>query len=345
MIQTRMPVADPDTGQVLGTGFDYMTNLGEYVTAEQTLPYGGSVTLDPTPRFVRSIRDLGQLAASDSIYSIYFRAALIANAIGIPVSPTNPFAKDARISGFGTFGLSHLLELIAKATAGERHAFYYKWYVHRKLRPEAFGNLVDGTLGGQFGGATRFSLNPSLHSDLAKSSVLPLIFERNRQLNLLRGFANQGSLLLPQELATSDATNTTIVAAGSPTHPASPAGHAFSAGACVTMLKAWFDTTQAWPVQVQQANEDGSLPVNADGTGVTVLGEFNKLAANISEGRNMSGIHWRISDNLLGILLGEQTAIEILTEAAKTYEGINFKGWNLTKFDGTTILIDGTDFF
>ncbi|PYX94853.1 MAG: hypothetical protein DMG67_00530 [Acidobacteria bacterium] len=77
-----------------------------------------------------------------------------------------------------------------------------------------------------------------------------------------------------------------------------------------------------------------------------MLGELNKLAANISEGRNMSGVHWRISDNLLGMLLGEQVAIEILSEAARTYAGINnFKGWSLTKFDGTTILINGSDFF
>src|SRR5581483_9443685 len=141
-------------------------------------------------------------------------------------------------------------------------------------------------------------------------------------------------------------TNTMILSAGSPTHPASPAGHAFSAGASVTMLKAWFNTSVAWPVPVLQTDEDGIAdPTPVDGTGVTVLGEFNKLAANISEGRNMSGIHWRISDNILGMLLGEQIAIEILSEAARTYAGINFKGWSLTKFDGTTITIDGSDFF
>ncbi|PYX94852.1 MAG: hypothetical protein DMG67_00525 [Acidobacteria bacterium] len=228
-INTRARVADPNTGQVLGTGFDYMTNLSEYLNAEQTVPYSGSVTFDPIPRYIRSMRDLGQLATSDSIYSLYFRAAVIANAIGVPVSPNNPFALDTRVSGFGTFGLAHLLELIAKATAGERHAFYYKWYVHRKLRPEAFGNVVDGTLGSEFGGTTRFSINPALHSDLTKSSVLPLIFERNRQLNALRGYPNQGSLLHAQELATSNQPNTMILSAGSPTPPASPAGHATSA--------------------------------------------------------------------------------------------------------------------
>jgi hypothetical protein len=39
--------------------------------------------------------------------------------------------------------------------------------------------------------------------------------------------------------------------------------------------------------------------------GLTILGELNKLAANISEGRNMSGIHWRVSDNMLGMMLDE----------------------------------------
>jgi hypothetical protein len=219
----------------------------------------------------------------------------------------------------------------------EAAAFYQKWYVHRKVRPEAHANLVDGIL------TNRFSLNPSMHPELLNSSVLPLIFERNRQLNVKRGVASTvGSFLCPQELS-----------AGSPSHPSSPAGHAFTAGACITMIKAFFDlgtlgSLRPWPTTAPNpfvpfqpacvADAAGQALVPTGETDLTILGELNKLAANISEGRNMSGIHWRVSDNMLGMLLGEDVAIYLLNETAALYPE-QFKGFTLTKFDGTTILV------
>jgi hypothetical protein len=173
-----------------------------------------------------------------------------------------------------------------------------------------------------------------MHPDLLNSSVLPLIFERNRQLNVKRGLGTTGSFLLPQQTG-----------GGSPSHPSSPAGHAFTAGACVTMLKAVFDVgtpanPRPWPVPPVIASADGlSLVPTTDN--LTVLGELNKLAANVSEGRNMSGIHWRVSDNMLGMTLGEDVAIELLKETAATYPEKDFEGFTLTKFDGTTILVGG----
>jgi hypothetical protein len=221
----------------------------------------------------------------------------------------------------------------------EAAAFYQKWYVHRKLRPEAYANLVDGVK------TNRFTLNPSLHPDVLNSAVLPLILERNRQLNQKRGVASTAdSYFCPQELN-----------GGSPSHPSSPAGHAFTAGACVTMLKAFFDLGQPgslvpWPTTAPPppppfrppsiASADGLTLVATGETDLTVLGELNKLAANISEGRDMSGIHWRVSDNMLGMTLGEDVAIYLLCETAAFYPE-QFKGFTLTKFDGSTCLVGG----
>jgi hypothetical protein len=159
-----------------------------------------------------------------------------------------------------------------------------------------------------------------LHPDVLKSSVLQKILERNRQLNQKRGVASTAdSYFCPQELN-----------GGSPSHPSSPVGHAFTAGACVTMLKAFFDLGQPgslvpWPTTAPPppppptppppfqppsiASADGLTLVATGETDLTVLGELNKLAANISEGRDMSGIHWRVSDNMLGMTLGEDVAI------------------------------------
>src|SRR5262249_28106878 len=216
-IRTRLQVADPNTGQVLtgpGTGLDFMTNLNEYVFVENGRgALDNTNVTDPTFRFIRSGRDLGALVNADSIYSLYFRAAIILSALGVPLDPNSPYANDTRINGFNTFSTAWLFNLIGAAQDTEAQAFYQKWYVHRHLRPEAFGNLVDGTK------TNRFSLNPSLHSEMLNSAVLPLIFERNRQLNVKRNMGSTGSFFLPQQSA-----------GGSPTHPDSPAGHAFTAG-------------------------------------------------------------------------------------------------------------------
>jgi hypothetical protein len=347
MINSHLQVSDPVTGDVLPRpafpGVDYMTSFAEYLSVENgnafSAPNDPQSAIDPTKRFVRSVRDLGSLAASDSIFSIYFRAAICLQNLGIPTDPNIPYNLDPnkRISGFNTFSMAWLFSLIGRVHETEAAAFYQKWYVHRKVRPEAHANLVDGIL------TNRFTLNPSMHPDLLNSSVLPLIFERNRQLNLKRGVAStDGSFLCPQELV-----------GGSPSHPSSPAGHAFTAGACVTMIKAFLDlgTPQSglrpWPTTAPApfqppsiAKADGSALVQTGETDLTVLGELNKLAANISEGRNMSGIHWRVSDNMLGMSLGEDVAIYLLNETAKCFPE-KFKGFTLTKFDGTTILAGG----
>jgi hypothetical protein len=331
-INSSLPVADPNTGQVLtgpGTGLDFMTNFAEYLFVEDgNGPIAPSPNvIDPTPRFLRSIRDLGALAASDSVYSIYFRAALILSALGISLDPNNPYATDTRIDGFSTFSYAWMEELLGTVHKTEAHAYYGKWYIHRQIRPEQFGNLTDGILN------NRFQLNPSLHPDLFNSSVLPLIFQRNRQLNVKRGLGTTGSFLLPQQLPD-----------GSPNSPNSPSGHAFAAGACVTILKAVLDvgtptSPRPWPVTSVEASADGLTLVNTNDS-LTVLGELNKLAANVADGRNMSGVNTRVGGNMLGLIWGENIAISLLQERAATYPE-TFKGWTLTKFDGTTTTITG----
>src|SRR5262245_27012906 len=107
MAHSRLQVADPNTGQVLtgpGTGVDFMTNLPEYVFTEDgngALQPNPNV-IDPTPRFIRGVRDLGSLAASDSIFSLYFRAAIILGGLGIGIDRNSPYTNDNRINGFNT---------------------------------------------------------------------------------------------------------------------------------------------------------------------------------------------------------------------------------------------------
>ena len=70
---------------------------------------------------------------------------------------------------------------------------------------------------------------------------------------------------------------------------------------------------------------------------MTVNGELNKLAHNVSFGHGIhAGIHWR-SDTDSSIQLGEAVAISILQDRALTYCGTVTV--NLTKIDGTIATI------
>ena len=75
------------------------------------------------------------------------------------------------------------------------------------------------------------------------------------------------------------------------------------------------------------------------GKPLTLGNEIDKLAYNISLGRDAGGVHYR-SDSIQGLLEGEQQAIGILCDYSRTYNE-RFEGFVLTKFDGKKIKIAG----
>ncbi len=123
---------------------------------------------------------------------------------------------------------------------------------------------------------------------------------------------------------------------GSPMHTSYGSGHATVAGACVTILKAWFDES-ALIVNPVVPNRRGTALVRYEGPPLTVGGELNKLASNISQGRNIAGVHWR-TDATESNILGEAVAISILRDQRATYNE-PFDGFTFTKFDSTTITV------
>ena len=68
-------------------------------------------------------------------------------------------------------------------------------------------------------------------------------------------------------------------------------------------------------------------------------GELNKLAANISIGRNLAGVHY-YSDYYDSLRMGEEIAIEMLKEQMVTYpEPVTMR---FTSFDGERVTISTT---
>ncbi|HVR40407.1 MAG TPA: vanadium-dependent haloperoxidase, partial [Thermoanaerobaculia bacterium] len=130
-----------------------------------------------------------------------------------------------------------------------------------------------------------------------------------------------GSTLLPQ-----------VYAEGAPSHPTYPAGHAAIAGACSTVLKAWFAESWVLPKSFIPS-PDGLTLQPYDATPLTIGGELDKLAENIAYGRDYAGVHFR-SDAHEGIRLGEAVALCYLREMKLTTREF-FAGFSLKKFDGT----------
>ncbi|MEO1765223.1 MAG: vanadium-dependent haloperoxidase, partial [Cyanobacteria bacterium J06629_18] len=263
---------------------------------------------DNTHRYLRNLRDIGHYVHVDALYQAYLNACLILLKMKAPLDEGNLYNKSKNQEGFGTFGGPHILSLVTEvATRALKAVWFQKWFVHRRFRPETFAGRIHNHL-------TKHAKYP-INSEIFNSSVLEKICSK------------YGNYLLPMAYPE-----------GSPMHPSYGSGHATVAGACVTILKAWFDESYVISDPVI-SNQDGTSLISYNGNDagkITVGGELNKLASNIGIARNGAGVHW-LSDYTESIKLGEQVAIGILQEQALTYNEEH--QFILTKFDGTPITI------
>ena len=134
-------------------------------------------------------------------------------------------------------------------------------------------------------------------------------------------------------------------------HPSYGAGHATVAGACVTILKAFFEMFEGtgWqPLNLHEATKQKyiyqpagttagkTLQNIGNATDLTLLGELNKLAANISIGRNMGGVHF-YSDYFDSVRMGERIAVQMLLDQLSGYgEDVSMR---FLSFDGDRIIL------
>jgi hypothetical protein len=288
-------------------GVDFLTNFDEWLDIQNGSPPNSTITFDPTQRYIRNGRDLGEYVHRDFAYQAVLGACQILLSFGpAALDPANPYFNSKTQVGFATFGAPYILDFVAKvARAALEAAWFQKFFVHRRLRPEEFGGRVHNLLTG--------AANYPINQELLHSEAVKLIHDK------------YGTYLLP-----------IAYPEGCPTHPAYPGGHADFVGAGVTILKAFFNESFEIPNPVV-ASADGLQLLPYSGPSLTIGGELNKLASNITHGRDTAGLHWR-SDGSEGLKLGEAVAIGILRDYRATYNE-RFSGFTLTKFDGTTIKI------
>jgi membrane-associated phospholipid phosphatase len=236
----------------------------------------------------------------------YFDAMLILFDLGIPFDAGNPYTGSRTQHGFATFGEPHVVSVLCAVTTRALKAVWFqKWFVHRRLRPEQFAGRIHHHLAGM--------ASYPIHLDILGSPALDEVAVRT------------GSHFLPMAYPE-----------GAPLHPAYGAGHATVAGACVTVLKAFFDESATLSDPVE-ASADGLTLRPYTGGELRVGDELNKLASNIALGRNVAGLHWR-SDATESLRLGEEVAMRFLAEERFCFAE-PFGGFSLTRFDGARVTV------
>jgi hypothetical protein len=291
---------------------DYITDQVSWLAVQNGQSPIEQNQIDSTPQYMRNGRGLGAYVHIDVLFEAYFNACLILVDRGAPLDANHPYNGSRTQTGFGTFGSPHLKTLVAEVSQRALKAVWYaKWFVHRHLRPEAYGGLVHMN-------KTHQASYP-LHHDILHSDAVARTFAKHGSYFLSHGFPE-----------------------GCPQHPSYGSGHATVAGACSTIVKAWFDDLapiSAVPdMQIVQSSDDGGSLVpyaGSDANKMTIGGEMNKIAANIGIGRNHAAVHWRY-DYVDSVILGEAVATSMLKDMAHCYNEA-FAGFSFTKFDGTRV--------
>jgi len=336
---------------------DYMTNWKDWLTVQEGFDVNkaagdaGQEFCD-NRRFIYTPRDLATYVHFDALYEAYLNACLILLSMKTPFDSgfaslsgmrrsfpesTGADGHAPNAGGFALYGGPHILTLVTEvATRALKAARYQKFNTHIRARPEVLAARLHREAELNKAHGNQFCNCISAMSKGIKHT-LDMIVKEN---------GGNNNRLLPMAFRE-----------GSPMHPAYAAGHATVAGACVTILKAYFDTGTVFVKEskkddnpkfqhakkgylgVAYVSKSKGKKLKDEGCGcpLTLEGELNKLAANISIGRNMAGVHY-FSDYYDSLRMGEEIAIGLLEEQALCYPTDPFVV-SLPTFDGKTIRI------
>eukprot|EP00177_Eucheuma_denticulatum_P005828 GFKZ01010634.1.p1 GENE.GFKZ01010634.1~~GFKZ01010634.1.p1 ORF type:complete len:598 (+),score=53.53 GFKZ01010634.1:180-1973(+) len=311
--------------RVAEAGRDYMTTWESFLDVQNGADVrgrGSFLSGEQGYRFITTPRDLATYVHFDALYQAYLNACIIMLSLKIPFDEGLPFQDDDnedKQQGFAHWGGPHILTLVTEvATRALKAARFQKYNTHRRLRPEAVGGLIEryhNDRDNQLFAGVRHLYN-SLDNKL-----LNRVAQHNAQQNRMSDFGKPRS----DDFSPNRSNQTRLLPMafpeGSPMHPSYGAGHASVAGACVTVLKAFFNHEATLPF-VFEANENGrrlrDVRDQYRNATLTVEGELNKLCSNISVGRDWAGVHY-FTDYRESILLGEKVALQILEEQKDIY--------------------------
>src|SRR5262249_31366595 len=146
----------------IGDHGDFLTSWDTWVAIQngEDVSFDRDNDFQAGPVYIRNGRDLSEWVHVDVLFQAYFNACLIllqgpkaptpvGGGVGAPLNSGNPYLSSKTTTGFGTFGGPHYVTLLCEvATRALKAVWFQKWYVHRRLRPEAFAARIDRTNSG-----------------------------------------------------------------------------------------------------------------------------------------------------------------------------------------------------
>jgi membrane-associated phospholipid phosphatase len=283
-------------------GYNFMTTWEQAISVQNGVILESPSPRRDIPRYIITGRDLAELVHHDEPYQFFYNTCIILMGLKAPLNPgIQRLLSENSVEGFfvnfGKPDIQSTMNLIG------RNALLAAWYIKWNtlfLRPEEFGIELERSKGKSY-------------RQILENRILKDIKSRF------------GTSLLPQAYPE-----------GSPYHPSYPAGHAAIAGACVTVLKFFFDSN--YELNIYEPDSNGLELIKSEKK-TTVGNELNKLASNIGLGRAWAGIHYQM-DVIAGLKLGEKVAINCLQELIHRYPmstSITF-----TRFNETSVTISNS---
>ncbi len=281
-------------------GVDYMTDPVTFLQVQNGQSTGQNLQQTTTAYYLHDGRGLAALTHGDYPPQEYMVAlfCMTNNSLvfpnGVPLNPGNPYINSRTQNGFCTFGGPDFVQSMSEVTSRAlQKVWFQKWLVHLTLRPESGAAILRQIMQG-LGGTIQATLNNNVLNSQA----------------VQQSFSKYGDYFLSQAFPE-----------GSPTHPSYPTGHGTAAGAAITVLKFFFDGSFVVPNPMVPSSDGTTLQpyTGGDAGQITVNGELNKLARNVSFGHGVhAGIHWR-TDTDYSMTLGEAMALSYLQNKAITY--------------------------
>lgn len=310
-------------------GLDYMTTWSSFAAINDGTvdPSGTDVLLGE--RRISTLRDSCQWVHVDYPFQAPLWAAVqLAGYYGASVSAFSPYANGSirTADPFGSLGAPDFAgHAVLAGLYALKHAWFQKWCVHRRLRPEVYAARVHLYL--------TENIDLDLWAPIKNSTVLDRIAAHNQAQG------GEATYLLPMGFPE-----------GSPTHPAYPGGHSTFVAAGATWLKAIYEDAPIENPVIADAAGNLLPYTGADADQMTLHGELDKLIGNITLFRDAAGLHWR-TDGVLtggpsnpvgvetgGNLLGERLAIGMLRDLRQTYREV-LGEFTFTSLTGETLIV------
>ena len=312
---------------------DYLTDLQTWSKVNNgDIDPTGSDIIDGT-RHIITLRDAGQWVHIDFPHQSGLWATINLLGLGAKITNASPYANGCitTAEAFGSLGGPDItIQSGLAGVYGLKHAWFQKWCVHRRLRPEVYAQRLELFRLGKFGNSPNKPFRDEKFRQFfgegaevwRKTTVLDRILRHNKKQNVAQNRSDRdGTWLLPMAYPE-----------GSPTHPAYPGGHSAFIAAAATIAKAFFADEEFSCPKVPM--DDGQSLKDFRGERLTIHGELNKLIANVTLFRDGAGMHWRTDGTALGLnsdsrsrmgletggnLLGEKMAISMLRDVKRTY--------------------------